>query len=143
MVDPHPNLRPLSALQPSQLFISIEKLANVQTSIDFSTAEGIPPIPIKHLEGRWVMTDGHTRAYAAYRAGLERILTVVEQDLLDWEAYLICVGWCRSAGITEIGDLDGRVLSAGEYALHWLDRCDQMHHDLDRLRGRSDREATS
>jgi hypothetical protein len=45
----------------------------VQLSIDFSIPDHIPPVPIKDMSGDRVLTDGHTRAYAAYLAGMEEI----------------------------------------------------------------------
>ena len=55
----------LGALQPSQLYVSEEKLAAV-------TSEGAKPgetLPVKDLCGRLVLTDGHTRALAAHLGG--------------------------------------------------------------------------
>jgi hypothetical protein len=52
----------LDHLQPSQLYISQDKLSAVQTTTDYSSPEGVQPIPVKDLGGLRVMTDGHTRA---------------------------------------------------------------------------------
>jgi hypothetical protein len=49
---------------------------------------------------------------------------------LDWQAYAICVDWCRNAGIYSIGDLVGRVVAPIAYETLWLDRCAQMHEHL-------------
>ena len=124
-------MRPLSGLQPSQLFINREKLEELQSNINFSQPEHIPPIPIKRLEGEWVMTDGHTRAYAASLAGLELIPTVRDEDELDWEAYRICVDWCKKAGITQISGLKGRVIDPDAYDQLWLARCKRMQDRLE------------
>jgi hypothetical protein len=134
----HPFLiKPLYRLQPSQLFISREKLTHLQDRIDFSILQEIPPIPIKRLDGRWVMTDGHTRAFAAHCAGLDRVPTVLDDDPLDWEAYGICVRWCLEAGITRIADLENRVLSAKDYEDLWLTRCQAMQQALAEKRKQS------
>lgn len=127
-------LRALSKMQPSQLFINQEKLESLQSRIDFNRAENIPPIPIKQLDGEWVMTDGHTRAYAAFLAGLDQIPTVQDHDDLNWEAYQICVGWCHKAGINQISDLKGRVIEPDAYEKLWLARCKRMQ---DRLEAKS------
>lgn len=121
---------PLSALQPSQLYINQEKLSVLQSEIDFSDPENIPPIPVKKLDDRWVMMDGHTRAFAAYLAGISRLPVYLDEDELDWEAYRICVSWCWKAGIESVADLQGRVISANMYKQLWLDRCSQMHKGL-------------
>jgi len=76
------------------------------------------------------MTDGHTRALAAHLAGSDCIPTLVDEDQLDWEAYQICVDWCREAGITKLSDLEDRVIDSDAYELRWIKRCQQMHDDL-------------
>ena len=77
-----------------------------------------------------VSTDGHTRAFAAYLHGLSEIQVVWDEDDLDWEAYRICVEWCRREGIRSIADLRDRVVSPQQYQLLWLDRCHEMHQQL-------------
>jgi hypothetical protein len=131
------SLVPIRTLQPSQLYISEDKLTRVQLSIDFSIPDHIPPVPIKDLSGDRVLTDGHTRAYAAYLAGMEEIPVFQDRDELDWQAYRICVGWCKAAGITTIAHLNGRVISPEAYQQLWVDRCEAMHKKL-----AQDREST-
>ena len=97
----------------------------------------MPAVPIKRLEGRWVMTDGHTHAFAAHGAGLDRIPTVLDDDPLDSEANGICARWCWEAGITQIADFDKRVLSAKDYEALWLSRRCTMQLDLAEKRKRS------
>ena len=123
-------MRPLSDLQPSQLYINREKLEELQSNINFIQPENIPSIPIKRLDGEWVMTDGHTRAYAAFLAGLELVPTEQDEDELDWEAYRICVDWCKNAGITQISGLEGRVIDPDTYDQVWLARCKRMQDRL-------------
>lgn len=60
-------------LQPSQFYISEEKLCQIQKWFDPKDFSSFPPIPIKPLDGKLVMTDGHTRAVAALRAGLNKL----------------------------------------------------------------------
>lgn len=123
-------LTPLRSLQPSQLYISREKLTIVQSMNDFSNPMGISPIPIKDLDGLQVMTDGHTRAFAAYLAGLVAVPTIPDRDDLDWEAYRICVGWCQDAKIYCVADLEERVVSPQDYECLWYDRCRKMQSEL-------------
>lgn len=121
---------PLAALQPSQLYINQEKLNILQETIDFSDLSAIPPLPIKTINDEIVMTDGHTRAYAAYLAGQKYVPAFWDQDDLDWEAYQICVDWCRQEGIHSVADLEGRVVSAEDYERLWYQRCREMQEKL-------------
>jgi hypothetical protein len=120
----------LDQLQPSQLYISQDKLSAVQATTDFSSLKGIQPIPVKELGRLRVMTDGHTRAFAAYLAGLTCVPTYDDPDDLDWEAYQICVDWCQAEGIYAVADLADRVVNAEDYERLWYDRCRAMQADL-------------
>jgi len=53
---------------------------------------------------------------------------------LDWEAYEICVKWCREEGIYTIADLKDRVISHQEYKKLWYDRCSKMQNNLKQKR---------
>jgi hypothetical protein len=130
MASPDVFMMALADLQPSQLYISAEKLAHLEAAINFSNPEEIPPIPVKDLNGVVIMTDGHTRALAAWRAGLTRVPVFWDTDELDWEAYQICVDWCRNADIFSAADLAGRVISSEDYAVLWLERCRVMQQRL-------------
>lgn len=129
-----PGLMAIKSLQPSQLFISREKLTKVQSMYDCTTPMGISPIPIKKLDGLWVMTDGHTRALAAHLAGLLEVPTFPDPDDLDWEAYRICVGWCHAVKIFSVADLVDRVVTPEDYERLWYDRCRKMQAELKKSR---------
>ena len=92
--------------------------------------ETLKPIPIKKLGSEIIYTDGHTRAFAAYLHGLSSIRVFWDEDELDWEAYEICVNWCKEAGIYTIADLKHRVVNVDEYELLWDKKCDIMHQEL-------------
>ena len=124
----------LEEIQPSQLFISSEKLSQVIRGSVPLTIEALRPIPVKKLGNETIFTDGHTRAFAAYLSGLREIRVFWDEDEMDWEAYEICVEWCKEAGIHTIADLKDRVVSEEEYELLWHRRCDVMHKELEAKR---------
>ena len=126
----------LDQIQPSQLYVSEAKLAQVQEAPGL-----LEPLPVKRLAGRVVLTDGHTRALAAWQAGHARIEVYWDQDELDWEAYGICVAWCDEAGIRTVADLAGRVVSPADYEVLWLQRCARMQRALAQRRGSRKRRA--
>jgi hypothetical protein len=76
------------------------------------------------------MTDGHTRAFAAFLSGMQEIPTFWDEDELDWETYRICVRWCKEAGVRSVGDLVGRLLGPEDYQRLWRGRCQEMHAEL-------------
>lgn len=60
-------------IQPSQFYISEEKLEQIGRWFEPGDLSGFEAVPVKELDGHVIFTDGHTRAYAAWLAGLERI----------------------------------------------------------------------
>jgi hypothetical protein len=132
-----PFLLGLDQIQPSQLFINRAKLARVQAGFHPEQPVVMEPLPVRRFGTRLVFTDGHTRALAAYLAGLRSVSVVWDEDDLDWEAYQICVDWCLEAGIRTIADLADRIVPAREYEVVWLQRCARMQRALAESRGSS------
>ncbi|MEA4823871.1 MAG: GNAT family N-acetyltransferase [Clostridiaceae bacterium] len=117
---------PLSSLQPSQLYISDGKLQNVREWFNPSDTVNFDPIPLKRLCGRLVMTDGHTRAVAAYLAGWNEIPVHMDTSKLDMSAYETDIRWCDEAGIHMPADLAKRIVSHKDYERLWRKRCMEM-----------------
>ena len=127
---------PLTALCPSQLYISEEKLNRVRAWFRPDDLTGFEPVPVKRSGDRLFLTDGHTRAAAACLAGMEQIPVCDETDELDWEAYDQCLRWCREEGVETIAALARRVVSPADYSRLWSARCDRLFEDLTRRRGK-------
>jgi hypothetical protein len=125
----------LDGIQPSQLYISTEKLAKIMKGFDRSSYRSLEPIPIKKLSDDIIFVDGHTRAFAAFLDGLSEVPVYWECEELDWEAYEICVKWCKDAGIRTIADLKNRVVMKDDYEVLWLNRCARMQAELKARRG--------
>ena len=121
----------LKDLQPSQFYISERKLASVEAWFDPADLSNFEPIPVKELDGVPVITDGHTRAVAALRVGVDRVPLVWDTDELDWRLYRACVTACRRRGILSSADLLTRIISAEEYVEQWDAWCDRLHADID------------
>ena len=120
----------LKDLQPSQFYISAQKLAEVRAWLDPQNLSGFAPIPVKLLDGIPVMTDGHTRAVAALMAGLGRVPLVWDEDDLDWEMYRRCVAACQERGVISPSDLLTRILPEAAYQEEWDRWCDEMQADV-------------
>lgn len=123
-----------SDIQPSQLYISKNKLAKVKKKFNSTDISTLEAIPIKKLGNQIFYTDGHTRAFAAYQAGFKEIPLVWEDEELDWEMYEICIKWCKDAGIYSIADLSDRIIDQKEYKILWYKRCDELHKKLTSIR---------
>ena len=116
----------LSELQPSQFYISEKKLHDVETWFDPKAFSTFDPIPIKMLNGIPVMTDGHTRAVAAIRAGLNAVPVIMDEDDLDREMYQECVNASRERNVLSPYDLTGRIITEDDYREKWDKWCDEM-----------------
>jgi hypothetical protein len=121
----------LEEIQPCQLFINSEKLASVLKDYDRLKPDSLAPVPVKNLNGQIIITDGHTRALAAFLRGFSEIRVFWEEEDLDWEAYEICLEWCKSEGICTIADLKDRVVSSREFEVLWVERCRKMEDHLE------------
>lgn len=113
-------------IQPSQFYISQEKINKIKEWFQPQDLSNFEPIPIKELNGNIIFTDGHTRAWVAYEAGLNEVPVVWDEDDLDWELYQKCVGACLNRGVKTIADLKERVLSPEDYVIKWDYWCDEL-----------------
>lgn len=113
----------LDEIQPSQLYISRTKFAEIMKYFETSTESQLEPIPVRDFDGELVSTDGHTRGVAWHLQGYEEVDVVWEDLEMDWEFYQICIDWCKEEGINSIVDLTDRFLEHSEYEILWLERC--------------------
>ena len=120
----------LTDLQPSQFYISEKKLRDIENWFDPKDLSGFEPIPIKLLDGKLVMTDGHTRAVAAIKAGLDSVPLVWDEDELDWDMYRACVSACQEQNILSPADLLTHIISEEEYKEKWDKWCDIMQAEI-------------
>lgn len=124
----------LSQIQPSQLYINSERLSEVIMALDRLKPDLIKPIPVKKLGDKIVLTDDHTIVLAAFLRGVWEVRVYWEEDELDWNAYEVCVEWCRKEGVCTIADLKNRVVSPKEYDVLWVNRCKKMQQELEARR---------
>jgi len=119
----------IDKIQPSQLYISKEKMSAIQQWL-LSVEHDYEPIPIKSLNGNIIYTDGHTRAFVLHQLGAKKIRVYWDPDELDWEAYQICVDWCVTENIYDISHLKNRLLQRDQYERLWHNRCREMQEQL-------------
>ena len=124
----------LKNLHPSQFYISEKKLHDVEAWFDADNLSRFEAIPVKMLDGIPVMTDGHTRAVAALRAGLDTVPLVWDEDDLDWDMYRACVKACKERQVSSPSDLLYRIISEEEYKEKWDGWCDVMQSEVRRNR---------
>ena len=124
---PGPVAVPLDDLQPTQLYLSEEKMLAIVERLDLVEPD-YDPLPVADIDGDLVALDGHHRAFAALLAGADDARVVRASDV-DLEPYRTCVEWCAEAGIESIADLAGRVLDRESYEAEWIERCEDAFGD--------------
>ncbi len=120
----------ISGIQPSQFYLSIDKISCINQWFNPENLANFNPIPIKKLNGKVIFVDGHTRAFVAYKAGLKQIPVIWEEEEWDWDMYNLCVLACEKRNITSIADLEKRILDAGSYSEKWNTWCNTVHEVL-------------
>ncbi|EGD29692.1 GNAT family acetyltransferase [Streptococcus sanguinis SK72] len=120
---------PIAQIQPSQFYLSREKLDRI--CIDFAKGE-LKPLPVKRMDGKVFFTDGHSRAFKAYQAGLSHIPVYYDRDELNWDFYRYCLQTCQEKGIFSISDIQNRILSKEDYQTKWLDWCKREARKFDK-----------
>lgn len=120
----------LCNIQPSQLYISEEKLKKVENYLESVDLKKIDPLPIKKIGKNIFFVDGHTRAFALYKKGIQEIEVYWDEDDLDWILYLVCLNLCYENGIKDISNLEGRVIDKKAYKTMWLERCRKIDDNI-------------
>jgi len=101
-------------------YFSEKKLEEIATWFD---QEELKPLPVKRLEGKWFLTDGHSRAFTAYLRGWSEIPIYFDRDDINLKFYSNCIRLCKEKKILSIADLKDRILSEEAYQTEWLDWC--------------------
>lgn len=123
-----PRRLPLSAVRPTQLYLSSAKLADVVEWFDFDDPD-YDPLPAFEHDGEWYLADGHTRAFAAHLAGAETLRVERDETIreeYDFDVYLACIDWCAEASVETVRDLRGRVVEPESYETLWIERCERV-----------------
>ncbi|MFC5631431.1 MULTISPECIES: hypothetical protein [Streptococcus] len=117
-------------LQVSQFYLSQAKVEAVKAWFNPDDLLSFVPVPIKKIGNRVFLTDGHSRAWVAYQAGLKSIPVIWDEDDLDWNFYLACVTACEERHILTVADLTERQLGKKEYEDKWLGFCRKLADEL-------------
>lgn len=117
-------------LQPSQFYISKEKLEKVLSWFNPQDLSNFEPIPVKILQDKIVLMDGHTRIVAALLYNLPKVPLVWESEELSWDMYEACIEACIDRNIHSPYDLKDKIISKEEYKLKWDAWCDQMQEEV-------------
>ena len=112
--------------RPTQLYINERKLAALEARYPPGTEARMEPVPVTRLRGAVAFTDGHTRAFLAWKRGLAEVAAYWDDSELDMGTYLQCLDWCREEGIRTIANLASRIIDDATYKVKWIARCEAI-----------------
>ena len=127
---------PILELGPSQLYLDQSKIEAVETWFHPEDMAAYEPWPVHHFgNGRYTLTDVHSRCYAAYKAGISRIPVVYDtEDIVSGEIggrlYRADIAWCERFHVKSIRDLQNRILPHETYRRLWQERCERSYNLL-------------
>ena len=113
----------ITDLHPTQLYLSEKKLHDIQMLDQSVEIINVDPISVLAFGNRFLITDGHHRAYQALLAGRDMISAELDRDGGD-ELYALYAQACEERKITSVLDLKHRILLQDEYEAKWYNWCD-------------------
>ena len=113
----------ITDLHPTQLYLSEKKLQAIQMLDQSAEIINVDPISVLAYGNRFLITDGHHRAYQALLAGRDTISAEFDKDGGD-EIYHLYAQACEERKIYSVMDLKHHILAQDEYAAKWYNWCD-------------------
>ena len=113
----------LTDLHPTQLYLSEKKLQAIQMLDQSVDIINVDPISVLAFGNRFLITDGHHRAYQALLAGRDTISAEFDRDGGD-ELYHLYAQACEERKIYSVLDLKNHILPQDEYEAKWYNWCD-------------------
>ncbi|NPA80698.1 MAG: ParB N-terminal domain-containing protein [Thermotogae bacterium] len=114
-------------VQPSQTYLSRKLLERAILTVKGGI---LRPFPVRRMDGRIVLLDGHHTAFALVRAGFAYIPCRYDTDPVDMEMYRWAVGWALREGITSIPALARRIVSHEDFRRLWVGACEDYKRRL-------------
>ena len=113
----------ITDLHPTQLYLSEKKLHDIQMLDQSVEIINVDPISVLAFGNRFLITDGHHRAYQALLAGRDTISAEWDRDGGD-ELYYLYAQACEERKIYSVLDLKNHTVSQDEYEAKWYNWCD-------------------
>ena len=113
----------ITDLHPTQLYLSEKKLQAIQMLDQSVEIINVDPISVLAFGNRFLITDGHHRAYQALLAGRDTISAELDRDGGD-ELYHLYAQSCEERKIYSVLDLKNHILAQDEYEAKWYNWCD-------------------
>ena len=127
----------------SQIYLNQDKIHNLHTWFDPLKIKEYEPLPVRDFygNGKYVLTDGHTRAYLCYKSGITKIPVMIDQDdivtcEMGIKLYREYIRWCNRFHIHTVKDLEHRMITSSDYVFLWIERCDRLYQLISAIENR-------
>lgn len=123
-------------LDLSQIYLSSDKITSVMDRFDPKHMDNFQPLPVHDFgNNTYTLTDGHTRAYVAYKSGVSILPVIYDNDdivtnQIGRMLYKADIDWCKRFKISHIKHLESRILDKDTYQKLWHERCDRSYNLL-------------
>ena len=127
---------PLLEIGLSQIYLSAEKIEAIEKWFNADDMSAFEPLPVHDFgNGKYTLTDGHSRAYVAYKNGIMYIPIIYDRDEsvageIGQMLYRADIEWCNRFHIENISQLENRILTSEKYHRLWIERCDKSYNLL-------------
>ena len=126
----------VTSLGISQIYLCREKLDDIAKWLNCEEMEEFGPLPVHDFgNGRLTLTDGHSRAFSLYKAGIKSVPVVYDLDEIVMAEmgqmyYKNDIQWCERFRLISVADLETRIIPREQYEKLWIARCDVAYNLL-------------
>lgn len=123
----------IDSLGLSQIYLSSAKIASIIEWFDPQCMDNFQPLRVHNFgNNTYTITDGHTRAYIAYKNGVSVLPVSYDNDdiivnQVGQMQYRANLDWCKRFKLSHIEHLRNRILSRSAYQKLWIERCDRSY----------------
>lgn len=120
----------------SQIYLSQDKIASIGTWFHPQCMDNFQPLSVHDFgNNTYTITDGHSRAYVAYKNGVSTLPAVYDNDDMITNPvgqmqYKADLDWCERFKLSHIKQLGNRILTKSAYQELWIERCDRSYNLL-------------
>lgn len=120
----------------SQIYLNSNKIASVEEWFNPQCMDNFQPLPVHDFGNKtYTLTDGHTRAYVAFKNGVSLLPVFYDKDdivanQVGQMLYNADIDWCKRFKLFHIKQLEHRIINESTYQKLWIERCDRSYNLL-------------
>lgn len=123
----------------SQIYLNSDKITSIMGWFNSQCMDNFQPLSVHDFgNGVYTLTDGHTRAYVAYKNGVSNLPVLYDNDdiitcKVGQMLYKADIDWCKRFKLSHIKQLENRILNKSAYQKLWIERCNRSYNLLTKI----------